>query len=105
MKLDAKIPGGPIETKWSRYKGEMKLINPANKRKYNIIVVGTGLAGASAAASLAELGYNVKNFCIQDSPRRAHARIRLPCERRRGALSPGRTPPSKPWCSRLPMQL
>ena len=73
MKLDAKIPAGPIETTWSRYKGEMKLINPANKRKYNIIVVGTGLAGASAAASLAELGYNVKNFCIQDSPRRAHS--------------------------------
>jgi succinate dehydrogenase / fumarate reductase flavoprotein subunit len=73
MKLDAKIPSGPIASKWDRHKFEMKLVNPANKRKYTIIVVGTGLAGASAAASLGELGYNVLNFCIQDSPRRAHS--------------------------------
>jgi succinate dehydrogenase / fumarate reductase flavoprotein subunit len=73
MKLDAKIPGGPIAEKWDRHKFEMKLVNPANKRKYTIIVAGTGLAGGSAAASLGELGYNVLNFCIQDSPRRAHS--------------------------------
>jgi succinate dehydrogenase / fumarate reductase flavoprotein subunit len=73
MKLDAKVPSGPIGAKWDRHKFEMKLVNPANKRKYTIIVVGTGLAGASAAASLGELGYNVLNFCIQDSPRRAHS--------------------------------
>jgi succinate dehydrogenase / fumarate reductase flavoprotein subunit len=73
MKLDAKTPSGPIAAKWDRHKFEMKLVNPANKRKYTIIVAGTGLAGASAAASLGELGYNVLNFCIQDSPRRAHS--------------------------------
>ncbi|HUR34671.1 MAG TPA: fumarate reductase/succinate dehydrogenase flavoprotein subunit [Vicinamibacterales bacterium] len=73
MKLDAQIPAGPIAEKWDRHKFEMKLVNPANKRKYTIIVVGTGLAGASAAASLGELGYNVLSFCIQDSPRRAHS--------------------------------
>ncbi len=73
MELDAKIPGGPLESKWDRRQFELKLVNPANKRKYDIIVVGTGLAGGSAAASLAELGYNVKSFCIQDSPRRAHS--------------------------------
>ena len=73
MKLDAKIPGGPIDQKWSSHKFNVKLVNPANKRKYEIIVVGTGLAGASAAASLAELGYNIKSFCFQDSPRRAHS--------------------------------
>src|SRR6201987_2362444 len=72
-KLDSKSPKGPIETRWDKHKFNMKLINPANKRKYNIIVVGTGLAGASAAASLAELGYKVKAFCIHDSPRRAHS--------------------------------
>src|SRR5512147_1802477 len=71
--LDARIPSGPIDRKWERHKFEMKLVNPANKRKYTLIVVGTGLAGASAAASLGELGYNVLNFCIQDSPRRAHS--------------------------------
>jgi succinate dehydrogenase / fumarate reductase flavoprotein subunit len=71
--LDARVPSGPIAAKWDRHKFEMKLVNPANKRKYTIIVVGTGLAGASAAASLGELGYNVLNFCIQDSPRRAHS--------------------------------
>jgi succinate dehydrogenase / fumarate reductase, flavoprotein subunit len=73
IRLDARIPSGPIVDKWDRHKFEMKLVNPANKRKYSIIVVGTGLAGASAAASLGELGYNVLNFCIQDSPRRAHS--------------------------------
>lgn len=73
MQLDARIPHGPIEQKWSRHKFELKLVNPANKRKYDIIVVGSGLAGASAAASLAELGYNVRCFCFQDSPRRAHS--------------------------------
>ncbi|HSR53637.1 MAG TPA: fumarate reductase/succinate dehydrogenase flavoprotein subunit [Acidobacteriota bacterium] len=73
MKLDPKVPSGPIEKKWDHHRFEMKLINPANKRKHEIIVVGTGLAGGSAAASLAELGYDVKAFCIQDSPRRAHS--------------------------------
>ena len=73
MKLESKCPTGPIETRWDRYRFETKLINPANKRKYTILVVGTGLAGASAAASLAELGYVVKAFCYQDSPRRAHS--------------------------------
>lgn len=71
--LDSKIPAGPLENKWSDYKGHVKLVNPANKRKLEIIVVGTGLAGASAAASLGELGYRVKAFCFQDSPRRAHS--------------------------------
>ncbi len=73
MKLDSKIPSGPVQQKWERYRLEMKLVNPANKRKFDVIVVGSGLAGASAAASLAELGYNVKCFCFQDSPRRAHS--------------------------------
>ena len=73
MKLDAKIPSGPLETKWSHYKEHCKLVNPANKRKFSVIVVGTGLAGASAAASLGELGYNVTCFCYQDSARRAHS--------------------------------
>ncbi|MDH4091573.1 MAG: fumarate reductase/succinate dehydrogenase flavoprotein subunit [Cyclobacteriaceae bacterium] len=73
MKLDSKIPEGPLAEKWTKHKFNLKLVNPANKRKYDIIVVGTGLAGASAAASLAELGYNVKAFCFQDSPRRAHS--------------------------------
>lgn len=71
--IDAKIPAGPLAEKWTNYKAHQKLVNPANKRRLDIIVVGTGLAGASAAASLAELGFNVKNFCIQDSPRRAHS--------------------------------
>ncbi len=71
--LDAKIPSGPIETKWTKSKFEMKLVNPANKRKHTVIVVGTGLAGASAASSLGELGYKVKAFCIHESPRRAHS--------------------------------
>ncbi|HLW66709.1 MAG TPA: FAD-binding protein, partial [Gemmataceae bacterium] len=73
MNLDSKIPGGPIAQKWDRHRFEMKLVNPANKRKFHILVVGTGLAGASAAASLAELGYSVECFCYQDSARRAHS--------------------------------
>ena len=73
MPLDGKIPAGPLADKWDHYRFELKLVNPANKRKYDIIVVGTGLAGGAASASLAELGYNVKTFCIQDSPRRAHS--------------------------------
>lgn len=72
-KIDSKIPQGPLAEKWSNYKNHQKLVNPANKRRLDIIVVGTGLAGASAAASLGELGFNVLNFCIQDSPRRAHS--------------------------------
>src|SRR6185436_4902231 len=71
--LDSKVPPGPIAEKWDKRRFDLKLVNPANKRKYEVIVVGTGLAGASAAASLAELGYNVRAFCIQDSPRRAHS--------------------------------
>ncbi|KAF0126970.1 MAG: succinate dehydrogenase flavoprotein subunit [Elusimicrobia bacterium] len=73
MKLDAKIPSGPIEKKWDKYRFDLKLVNPNNKRKFDIIVVGSGLAGASAAASLGELGYNVKVFTMHDSPRRAHS--------------------------------
>src|SRR6266851_3288119 len=73
MQLDSKLPSGPIETAWDRRKFEMKLVNPANKRKYSIIVVGSGLAGGAASATFAELGYNVKCFCFQDSPRRAHS--------------------------------
>jgi succinate dehydrogenase / fumarate reductase flavoprotein subunit len=73
MQLDSRTPSGPIEKAWDKARFEMKLVNPANKRKYNVIVVGSGLAGASASASLAELGYNVKCFCFQDSPRRAHS--------------------------------
>jgi len=72
-KLDSKIPGGPIETMWEDYKFKMKLVNPANKKKHSVIVVGTGLAGASAAASLGEMGYKVKAFCVHESPRRAHS--------------------------------
>ena len=71
--LDSKIPAGPLKDKWDNYKNTIKLVNPANKRKHTVLVVGTGLAGGSAAATLAELGYNVKSFCIQDSPRRAHS--------------------------------
>lgn len=73
MVLDAKIPAGSLEKKWEDYKGHVRLVNPSNKRKLEIIVIGTGLAGASAAASLGELGYKVKTFCFQDSPRRAHS--------------------------------
>jgi succinate dehydrogenase / fumarate reductase flavoprotein subunit len=73
MMLDARIPSGPIEKVWDKCRFEMRLVNPANKRKYQIIVVGSGLAGGAAAATLGELGYNVKCFCFQDSPRRAHS--------------------------------
>jgi succinate dehydrogenase / fumarate reductase flavoprotein subunit len=73
MKLDSKIPAGPLAQKWDNHKFNLKLVNPANKRKFDVIVIGTGLAGASAAASMAEMGYNVKAFCFQDSPRRAHS--------------------------------
>lgn len=73
MELDAKIPSGPIDKKWDKHRFDLKLVNPANKRKYTVLVVGTGLAGASAAATLAELGYDVECFCFQDSPRRAHS--------------------------------
>jgi succinate dehydrogenase / fumarate reductase flavoprotein subunit len=73
MELRANVPDGPIEKKWEKHRFDMKLVNPANKRKYEVIVVGSGLAGGSAAATLGELGYNVKCFCYQDSPRRAHS--------------------------------
>jgi len=73
IELESKVPAGPIELKWDKHRFEMKLVNPANKRKYTILMVGSGLGGASAAASLSELGYNVKCFCFQDSPRRAHS--------------------------------
>ena len=73
MELNARIPAGPIERKWDQHRFEMKLVNPANKRKHTVIVVGSGLAGAAAAATLSELGYLVKCFCFQDSPRRAHS--------------------------------
>lgn len=73
IKLESKIPDGPLQDKWTRHKQQIKVVAPANKRKFDVIVVGTGLAGASAAASLAELGYNVKALCIHDSPRRAHS--------------------------------
>jgi succinate dehydrogenase / fumarate reductase, flavoprotein subunit len=73
MVLDSKVPGGPLAEKWDRHRFDSKLVNPANRRKYTVIIVGTGLAGASAASSLGELGYNVLSFCIQDSPRRAHS--------------------------------
>src|SRR5678815_3828630 len=73
MELQSRVPQGSIDKKWEQYKFNLKLVNPANKRKYTVIVVGSGLAGASAAASLAELGYNVLNFCYQDGPRRAHS--------------------------------
>src|ERR687898_2581755 len=73
LELNSKAPTGPIETKWDKHRFEMKLVNPANKRKYTVIVVGTGLAGGSAAATLSELGYNVLCFSFHDSPRRAHS--------------------------------
>ena len=71
--LNSNVPEGPIEQIWDKHRFNMKLVNPANKRKYEVIVVGTGLAGGAAAASMAELGYKVKSFCYQDSPRRAHS--------------------------------
>src|SRR5438552_17830311 len=73
MTLDAHIPSGSLAQKWDKHRFDMKLVNPANKRKFDVLVVGSGLAGASAAATLAELGYNVKCLCFQDSPRRAHS--------------------------------
>ncbi len=73
IQLDSRIPSGPLAQKWDRHRFEMKLVNPANKRKNTIIVVGSGLAGGAAAATMSELGYNVKCFCFQDSPRRAHS--------------------------------
>ena len=73
MFLDAKIPEGPIADKWTNHKNKINVVGPANKRNIDVIVVGTGLAGGSASASLAEMGYNVKAFCYQDSPRRAHS--------------------------------
>src|SRR5438876_12019125 len=73
MKLESHVPLGPLAPMWDKHRFEMKLVNPANRRRYKVLVVGTGLAGASAAASLAELGYNVETFCFQDSPRRAHS--------------------------------
>ncbi|MEL6936490.1 MAG: fumarate reductase/succinate dehydrogenase flavoprotein subunit [Cyanobacteria bacterium J06607_17] len=73
MSLDPRIPDGPLKDKWNNFKNHCQLVNPSNKRKHTVIIVGTGLAGASAAATLAELGYHVKSFCIQDSPRRAHS--------------------------------
>ncbi len=72
-KLNSNTPTGPIEKRWEQHRFNMKLVNPANKRKHTLLIVGTGLAGASAAASLSELGYKTKVFCIQDSPRRAHS--------------------------------
>ena len=80
MILDGKSPSGPLAEKWSKHRQDMKLVNPSNKRKYKIIVVGTGLAGASAAATLGELGYNVESFCYQDSPRRAHSIAAQGCQ-------------------------
>ena len=71
--LNSRIPEGPVAEKWTNYKAHQRLVNPKNKLKLDVIVVGTGLAGASAAASLGEMGFNVLNFCIQDSPRRAHS--------------------------------
>ena len=73
VELRSQVPSGPLETKWARHRSEIRLVAPANKRKYHVIVVGSGLAGASAAASLADLGYDVSCFCFQDSPRRAHS--------------------------------
>ena len=73
MDLKSRIPEGPLAEKWDKHRFEMKLVNPANKRKFHVIVVGSGLAGASASATLSELGYNVSCFCFQDTPRRAHS--------------------------------
>ncbi len=87
MNLDGQIPSGPLAQKWDKHKFDLKLVNPANKRKFDVIVVGSGLAGASAAASLAELGYQVKCFCFQDSPRRAHSIAAQGRHQRREELS------------------
>ncbi|HEV3076062.1 MAG TPA: fumarate reductase/succinate dehydrogenase flavoprotein subunit, partial [Thermoanaerobaculia bacterium] len=72
MKLDSKVPGGPLAAKWLEHGNHLRLVNPSNKRKFTVLVVGSGLAGAAAAASLGELGYQVECFCFQDTPRRAH---------------------------------
>jgi len=90
IQLDSRVPDGPIAEKWDNHKFDVKLVNPSNKRKFHILVVGSGLAGASAAASLGELGYNVLNFCIQDSPRRAHSIAAL--LDRDVVVQPGRLP-------------
>ena len=90
--LDSKVPSGPLADKWTKHKNEINLVNPANKRNIDIIIVGTGLAGASAAATLAELGYNVKTFCYQDSPRRAHSIAQgVPFAREYGGLLDNRS--------------
>ena len=81
-KLNSRIPEGPVSEKWTNYKAHQKLVNPKNKLKLDVIVVGTGLAGASAAASLGEMGFNVLNFCIQDSPRRAAPVVLTPLQHR-----------------------
>ena len=73
MKLNSRVPKGLLEDKWTKYRSTLPLVSPANKKKLDVIIVGTGLAGASAAASMAEMGYNIKCFCFQDSPRRAHS--------------------------------
>ena len=73
LELNSRVPTGPLSDKWDKHKFDIKLVNPANKRKYTVIVVGSGLAGASAAATFSELGYNVRCYCYQDSPRRAHS--------------------------------
>src|SRR3954462_14920118 len=73
LELNSRVPAGPLADKWDKHKLDMKLVNPANKRKYTVLVVGSGLAGASAAATFSELGYNVRCYCYQDSPRRAHS--------------------------------
>src|SRR3954464_12335466 len=73
LELNSRLPAGPLSEKWDKHKFDVKLVNPANKRKYTVIVVGSGLAGASAAATLSELGYKVRCYCYQDSPRRAHS--------------------------------
>src|SRR4051812_22529489 len=73
LELNSRIPAGPLADKWDKHRFDMKLVNPANKRKYTVLVVGSGLAGASAAATFSELGYNVRCYCYQDSPRRAHS--------------------------------
>ena len=95
IKIDSKIPEGPVAEKWTNYKAHQKLVNPANKRRLDIIVVGTGLAGASAAASLGEMGFRVFNFCIQDSPRRAHSIAAQGGDRKSTRLNSSHPPESR----------
>ena len=90
--LDSKTPQGPLADKWTHHKNNIRLVNPANKRLIDVIVVGTGLAGSSAAASLAEMGYNVKAFCFQDSPRRAHSIVPKAASMRRRTTRTTETP-------------